>query len=285
MKELIACGPNEICKAEITKKLAELKSQQKDLESKMCRQAKQQLDISYAQSFRMWKAGWDALRPATEDFYAFTDPVLRRIYVPSLNELLQVQRELGVLIQYRIVVGQAESLAAMADGFRHFDCMPMPPPMEGEEAKGPNLPQEKPPSCPFEKKPLSIPLGVATITLACDHAAIEGGEGFLFKARRDFKKHETTLWAGAGASSSSSMDLMMGKMAPSASLEASAGIGVVVGQGGQMHDVYITADLSAKIGIGSQSIGMSASGTAALEAGTSLSGELPGGIAGTVTTP
>jgi hypothetical protein len=120
-----------------------------------------------------------------------------------------------------------------------------------------------------------------SFTLGCDHASIEGGEGFRFKASRDFKKHETTLWVGAGASAEAKADFL-GPMSPKAELTAEAGVGVKFGRDGVVSDVFVSSQLTAGGSIAGQSLGMSASGTMALEGGASLSGSLPGGIGGTV---
>jgi hypothetical protein len=153
-------------------------------------------------------------------------------------------------------------------------------PQPGQPAEEANPPKEGPPPCPFSK-PVSAGLGLISITIGCDHASIEGGEGFRFKASRDFNKHETTLWAGAGASAGGKMDFA-GPMSPKAEITAEVGVGVKIGPNGTINDVFISSQLSAGAGIGKGSLDMSASGTAALEGGATLSGSLPGGLGGTV---
>ena len=280
MNEQIACGNNDICKAQVQKKIDAKNAEMNDTSYQICIHAKQSMDISYVQSYKHWKTTWDDFRPAAADLYAFTDPVLQRVWVPSLNEMLQLERELAVMGMYRPLSAEAAGLAANAEAYQHLVCVAPPPPSSAENADAPNLPKKKPPGCPFDP-PRRMGCGALSMTLGCDHVSISGGEVVRFKVERDFKTHETTLWGGAGASVGAEADFL-GPMSPKAELTAEVGAGVKIGQGGAVTDVFVSSQLTAGASIAGKSLDLSVSGTAALEGGPTLTAELPGGISGTL---
>jgi hypothetical protein len=274
MQEMTACGNNDICRYKVEKKIDAVKAEMEDAAYQICLHSKQSMDVTYVQTYKHWKTQWDDLRPAAADLYAFTDSIIQRVWVPSLNELLQAQREAAVMSMYHASAGEAAALAEMAKGYKDLKCVPPAPPANAESAEQPKLPHEGPPECPL-KPPVSIGCGVVSITLGCDSAAIEGGEGLRFKASRNFRTHETTLWGGVGASAEAKADFL-GPLSPKAELKAEAGVGVTFGQGGAVSDVFVSSTLSASASAGGRSIDMSASGTAALEGGATLSASLAG---------
>jgi tetratricopeptide (TPR) repeat protein len=274
MQEMAACGDNDLCRAQVEKKMNAVKAEMEDTAYQICLHSKQSMDVTYVQAYKLWKTQWDDFRPAAADLYVFTDPILQRVWVPSLNELLQTQREAAVMTVYHASAGEAAALAEMAQAYKDFKCVPPAPPATAENAEQPKLPQESPPECPL-KPPVSLGCGLVSITLGCDSAAIEGGEGLRFKASRDFRKHETTLWAGVGASAAAKADFL-GPLSPKAELKTETGVGVTFGQGGAVSGVFVSSTLSASASAGGRSIGMSASGTAALEGGATLSASLAG---------
>lgn len=74
--------------------------------------------------------------------------------------------------------------------------------------------------------------------MSCTHVKISGGEGFLFSVKRDFAKHETTLWAGVGARGAAGV----------VSGEASVGVELTVGNDNSVKDVAFTSTLKAVTG-------------------------------------
>jgi Flp pilus assembly protein TadD len=280
MQEEAACGSNEICAKQVEKMIDAKKAEMDETAYQICVHSKQSIDVSYVQSYKHWKTAWDDFRPAAADLYAFTDPILQRVWVPSLNELLQTERELAVMSMYRPLSGEAAALAANATAYQHLVCVPPPPPPPAETADTPNLPQKKPPQCPLDP-PRHIGCGLLSMTLGCDNVSISGGEVLRFKVERDFKTHETTLWAGAGASVGAEADFL-GPVSPKAEITGEAGVGVKIGQGGAITDIFVSSQLSAGASIGGHSLDLSVSGTAGLESGPMLTTELPGGISGTL---
>ena len=280
MQEQMACAGNDICEAQVQKKIDAKKAEMNDTAYQICIHAKQSMDVSYVQSYKHWKTTWDDFRPAAADLYAFTDPILQRVWVPSLNELLQTERESAVMSMYRPLSGEAAGLAANAKAYRDLVCVPPPPPSSAETADTPDLPQEKPPRCPLDP-PRHIGCGLLSMTLGCDNVSISGGEVLRFKVERNFKTHETTLWAGAGASVGAEADFL-GPMSPKAEVTAEAGVGVKIGQGGAVTDIFVSSQLTAGASIAGKSLDFSVSGSAGLESGPTLTTELPGGISGTL---
>jgi len=280
MTEYSACGENKICQAQVQKRINAEGAEIKNTAYLLCLHSKQSMDVTYVQSYKHWKTAWDDFRPAAADLYAFTDPILQRVWVPSLNEMLQLERESVVMSMYRPLSGEAAALAELGKAYQGMECVPPPPPSQAESADTPNLSQKKPPNCPFDK-PMSVGCGLLSMTLGCDDVTISGGEGARFKVHRNFKTHETTLWAGAGASAEAEMDFL-GPMSPKAELKAEVGVGVKFGPGGSVTDVFVSSELTAGASLAGKSLDMSASGTAALEGGATLTGSLPGELGGTI---
>ncbi len=280
MQEEKACAGNETCEDQVHKKIDAKKAEMEDTSYQMCIHAKQSIDVSYVQSYKHWKTSWDDFRPAAADLYAFTDPILQRVWVPSLNELLQTEREMAVMSLYRPLSGEAAALAANAKAYQDMVCVPPPPPPPAETADTPDLPENKPPQCPLDP-PRHIGCGLLSMTLGCDDVSISGGEVLRFKVEHNFKTLETTVWAGAGASVGAEADFL-GPMSPKAEITGQAGVGVKIGQGGAVTDIFVSSQLSAGASFAGHSLDLSVSGTAGLESGPMLTTELPGGISGTL---
>ena len=280
LKDMAACGDNDSCKVKVEKQIDAKKAEMEETAYQICMHSKQSIDVTYVQSYKHWKTAWDDFRPAAADLYAFTDPILRRVWVPALNEMLQTQRELTVMSMYHPLSMEAAAIAANGKAYEDLKCVPPAPPPTTENADTPNLKQDPPPECPFGK-PVAVGCGLISMTLGCDQVSIKGGEGIRIKVERNFKTHETTLWAGAGASAEAKMDFL-GPASPKAELTAEVGMGVKFGQDGAVTDIFVTSELSAGASIAGKSLDMSASGTAALEGGATLTGSLPGGLGGTI---
>jgi Flp pilus assembly protein TadD len=293
-KEADGCGSNGACWEKYEQQLKDVLAQVDQLSYQMCLHSKQSIDGSYIQTHKLWKTQWDDFRPASADLYAFTDPILKRVWVPALYDFLSLQREAMVYSLYTPLAGAAAGLVKMGDAYRDMKCVPPPPKETKEEASPPDLPKETPPPCPLGNG-IGFGLLVVSVHLGCDSASIEGGEALKFKASRNFPTHSTTLWAGVGAGASVGVDApMLGSLTPKASLSAEAGLGVTIGQNGTVSDVFVSSDLSAKVSAGKidtgpislpqpgTSIGMSASGVYSLENGATLSGNIAGIIGGTI---
>ena len=286
-EQMGACGMDDAC-------LGKVKQQIDQVSYQMCLHSKQGIDAMYPPLYKLWKTQWDDFRPASADLYAFTDPILKKVWVPALYDFLSLWRETTVYSLYTPLSGTAAGLVKMGDAYKDMKCVPPPPKETTEEANPPNLPKEAPPECPLGNG-IDFGLLVVSVHLGCDSASIEGGEALKFKATRNFATHSTTLWAGVGAGASVGVDApMLGSMTPKASLSAEAGVGITIGQNGTVSDVFVSSELSAKISAGKlntgpvsvpqpgTSIGMSASGVYSLENGATLSGNIAGIIGGTM---
>ena len=188
----------------------------------------------------------------------------------------------------------AAGLVKLGDAYKDMKCVPPPPKETKEEASPPDLPKESPPPCPLGNG-IGFGLLVVSVHLGCDSASIEGGEALKFKATRNFAATPPRFGpAWARALLSALMHPCFGPLTPKASLSAEAGVGVTIGQGGTISDVFVSSELSAKISAGKidtgplsfpqsgTSIGMSASGVYSLENGATLSGNIAGIIGGTM---
>ncbi len=284
---------DEACLDKYGQQLKETMAPVDQVSYQMCLHSKQSVDAAYTQTYKLWKTQWDDFRPASADLYAFTDPILNRVWVPALNEFLSLQREALVRAVYTPLAGGASALVSLGDAYKDMKCVPPPPQETTEEASPLDLPKESPPPCPLGNG-IGLGLVVVSFHIDCEKASIEGGEAFRFKATRNFG-HSTTLWGGVGAGVSAGFDApMLGSMSPKASLSVETGVGVTTGQNGTISNVFVTSDLSAKVSAGKldtgpisvpqpgTSIGMSASGVYSLENGATLSGNIAGIIGGTM---
>jgi Flp pilus assembly protein TadD len=280
-EQMRACGGDDACLGKVEQQIDQVSYQ-------MCLHSKQGMDAMYPPLYKLWKTQWDDFRPASADLYAFTDPILKKVWVPALYDFLSLQRETTVYSLYTPLSGTAAGLVKMGDTYKDMKCVPPPPKETEEEANPPNLPKEAPPECPLGNG-IDFGLLVVSVHLGCDSASIEGGEALKFKASRNFATHSTTLWAGVGAGASVGVDApMLGSMTPKASLSAEVGVGITIGQNGTVSDVFVSSDLSAKVSAGKintgpislpqpgTSIGMGASGVYSLENGATLSGNIAG---------
>jgi hypothetical protein len=94
------------------------------------------LDTDYAQYFKIWKQYSDYSRASSRDLYAYSQPIIDQIWVPSLNQLMQATRELTVLSLYTEDAGFANSLAEIAKGYNDLQCIPPEPPHAAPDSQG-----------------------------------------------------------------------------------------------------------------------------------------------------
>jgi hypothetical protein len=76
--------------------------------------------------------------------------------------------------------------------------------------------------------------------LSCEHVKLSGGEGVLWSVKRDFTRHETTLWGGVGVKGEYGHGNITG--------EATIGAEVTIGQGDVIKDFAVTSSVKAGIG-------------------------------------
>jgi tetratricopeptide (TPR) repeat protein len=240
MKEEIACGSNEICIAEVTKKMVPVKAEINEVEYKMCLLQKGDLDINYTSLHKLYKGVSDAFKEAAHDFYAFTNPILEKVYAPSLNELMNVYRELIILTHLQNVVGMGMELPGIAQQYDELKCVEPQPPGNLPELKDPEIPKKKKGPCPLGEKGISGDAVIFSFELSCDHVKISGGEGLLVSVNRDFTTHETKFRFGVGAQG----EYLQGNV----SAEASIGVDITISQGDVVKDVALTSSVKAGLG-------------------------------------
>ena len=200
-----------------------------------------------------------ALRETLTEFYTFTTPVIESAFSPSMGELLNVEREIGVLTMLRNLTAQYEGLASNAESIASLECFPPSEEEPSPEPKEPNVPKTKP-WCPFEKRSLKLQLSVIDFELDCEKVKLSSGELIVGSIERKFKSKETTLFLGVGGN----LGITGGKVG--------AGVGAKVGgaitfQGDQVTNVAMESEVSGQIGITSASL----TGRLALEGGPDIS--------------
>jgi hypothetical protein len=305
MKQLLADQPNYVAisnqirdeEEEAIKKLREIFSgeavapddkpsvptnlqENADKEYKDCKLVKGMLDTDYAQHFKIWKQFSDTARASSRDLYAYSQPIIDQIWVPSLNELVQANRELAVLALYKEDAGYATGLTGLARASKDLKCVEPEPPKPPKTVKDPTL-TKKEPDCPL-KPPLNLSLIVAKMELGCDHVKISGGELLRVEVERTFGK-STAVWVGVGVSGSlpglgagdeSLGDNGKGWSPPGVSVGASGTaqtlVGFRIGENGQLEDVMLKSTVQVGGNIGPVSGALGVTGTISLENGPSI---------------
>ena len=265
LQQIPGCGNNEICKQKIEAQISKLNTEREKLvyegelvAFQMCKMSKGDMEVSCSNAFKNYKLVSDALREAIPDYYAFTNPVIERMYSPSFNEFYNIYRELMVLQHLRVLSGYGANIADLASGYNRLKCVEPEPPQPPDEIKKPTLPQKEKKECPLGDG-LSGGIGALSFELSCDHVKLSGGEGILWSVKRDFNKHETTIWGGVGVKGDYGKGNVSG--------EATVGMEVTFGDGDVIKDVAFTS--SVKAGLGGLVEG-EISGRLAMEGGASI---------------
>jgi tetratricopeptide (TPR) repeat protein len=276
MEELKACGGNDGCQkraeAKFEAALAPIKAEMQELDFRSCKIQKAQLDMMFANKYKAWKMLSDELKTTARDYYAFTNPILEKIYSPSFNELQNIYRELTILTWQENIAKMAQGMPEEAEQYSALKCVEPEPPMPPKAAEDPTLPKKDKAPCPLGENGISKGIGALSFELSCDHFKLSGGEGLLWSVKRDFNKHETTVWGGVGVKG----DYGKGNVA----VEATVGVELTVGQNDVLKDAALTS--SVKAGLGGLVEG-EISGRLSVEGGPSLDAtggftapELPG---------
>jgi tetratricopeptide (TPR) repeat protein len=266
---------------------AELQYQVDQITFRWCKLTKQTLEIDYAQHFKVYKLFSDSSRASSRDLYAYSQPIIDQIWVPSLNDWVQASRELYVLIPYGTSARYANSLAEVARGINNLKCVEPQPPKPPKTIKNPTLTKKKP-DCPLNP-PLSLDLVVAKLELGCEKVKISGGEILRVEVERNFVTKSTAVWVGVGLTASlPSVSLGGGCLGdngkswspPSlpAGAEANAQmmLGVTFNGAGAVDDVAVKSTVQASGNIGTLSGTVGVSSGLSLENGPSLTPILNG---------
>ena len=240
MEAEMACGDNDACVARIEQMMIPVKTEINEVEYQICLFSKSELDINYTATYKLYKKVTDTFKEAAYDFYAFTNPILAKIYAPSLNELMNTYRELVLLSHAQNVAGLGLGLPDVAQQYNRLKCVEPQPPDASSGIKDPEIPKKEKEPCPLGEKGIGAGFGALSFELSCDHVKLSGGEGILWSISRDFKKHETTFWGGVGVQG----EYGHGNI----DVEANIGVGVTVGQGDVVKDVTLTSSVKAGLG-------------------------------------
>jgi len=240
MRQEIACGDNDLCVSQVRAKMIPVQAELDEVDYEICLLSKSELDINYTAVYKLYKKTTDTFKEAAYDFYAFTNPILGKIYAPSLNELLNTYRELILLTHAQNVAGLGMELPGTAEQYNQLKCVEPLPPDGTSEIKDPEIPKKEKSPCPFGEKGIGAGFGALSFELSCDHVKLSGGEGLLWSISRDFNKHETTFWGGVGVQG----EYGRGNI----DVEANIGVGVTVGQGDVIKDVAVTSSVKAGLG-------------------------------------
>jgi tetratricopeptide (TPR) repeat protein len=263
--------------------------QDTEKEYKDCKLVKGMLETDYAQHFKIWKQFSDTARASSRDIYAYSQPVIDQIWVPSLNELVQAQRELAVLMLYKDDAGYAAALADLAKGYNDLKCVEPQPPKPPKTVKDPTL-TKKEPDCPLNP-PLNLNLVVAKLELGCEKVKISGGEILRVEVERNFVTKSTAVWVGVGLTASlPSVSLGGGSLGDTgkswappglsagASATAQSMIGVTFNGTGAVDDLAVKSTIQASGNIGTLAGSVGVSSGLSLENGPSLTPILNGSI-------
>jgi len=239
--DMAACGDNKICQAKVQQQINAVQYEMDQLEYQSCVLQKGEMENTFSATCKAYKAEYTALKEAVSDYYAYTNPILEKIYSPSFNELQNLYREMLVLAHEKAVVGMGSGLPEMANQYNELKCVepkpPDPPEADPDDSK---LPKKKEKDCPLGKDGIKMGIGALSFELGCDHVKLSGGEGLLWSISRDFEKHETKIGVGVGAKG----EYGNGNL----SVEATVMVEVTIGQGDVIKDVELTSSVKAGLG-------------------------------------
>jgi tetratricopeptide (TPR) repeat protein len=240
IEEMSACGDNDICKAKVQEKLDKNQYEAEQEAYQMCLLNKGEMDNSYSATCKTYKEEYTAFKEAVSDYYAFTNPILEKIYSPSYNELQNLYRQLLVLTHEKAVVGIGSGLPDLAEKYSELKCVePKPPEPPQTPPQDSKLPEKKEKDCPLGKG-INQGFGAISFELDCEHVKLSGGEGVLWSVSRDFTKHETKVGVGVGAQTEYGNGNLTG--------EAKIMVEVTVGQGDVIKNVELTSSVKAGLG-------------------------------------
>jgi tetratricopeptide (TPR) repeat protein len=261
--DMAACGDNEPCKSKVQEQINTVQYEMDQLEYQSCVLQKGEMENTFSATCKAYKAEYSAFKEAVLDYYAYTNPILEKIYSPSFNELQNLYREMLVLTHEKAVVGIGSGLPEMATQYNELKCVEPKPPDPPEAAPDDSkLPKKKEKDCPLGKDGIKMGIGALSFELGCDHVKLSGGEGLLWSVSRDFNKHETKIGVGVGAKG----EYGNGNL----SVEATVMVEVTIGQGDVIKNVELTS--SVKAGLGGLVEGEVA-GRVSLESGPELSSD------------
>ena len=239
--DLMACGDNEICQNKVKAQMDQVQYEAEQEAYQLCILQKGEMDNTFSATCKAYKTEYSALKEAVSDYYAFTNPILEKIYSPSFNELQNLYREMLVLTHEKAVVGIGAGLPEMARQYNELKCVepkpPDPPEADPDDSK---LPKKKEIDCPLGKDGIKMGIGALSFELGCDHVKLSGGEGLLWSISRDFNKHETKIGVGVGAKG----EYGNGNL----SAEATVMVEVTIGQGDVIKNVELTSSVKAGLG-------------------------------------
>ena len=258
-------------------------------EYKDCKLIKQMLDTDYAQNFKIWKQFSDTARASSRDLYAYSQPIIDQIWVPSLNELVQANREWAVLALYKEDANYATALAGIARGFNDLKCVEPQPPPPPKTIKDPTLTRKKP-DCPLNP-PLIVNLVAVKMVLGCDVVKISGGEILQVEVEHNFGTKTTAFSAGVGVSASvpsisfggdSLGDNGKSWTPPSGTPTAEAGAQLMatvrLTESGAVDGLSFKSSVQASGSVGSLSGAIGMTGTVSLENGANVTPTLNGSV-------
>ncbi len=274
-----AGGARNACVKSYLQRMSQINAEHDKEAYELCLKEKQMLNSMLSAEYKVYKPAFDNFRRVVDDSYAFTDPIIQRIYVPAWNDLLQNYRETVVINVYGNLAGMAQDIARQGNDIQHMHCVE-PVPLPAENAQDPSLSKTKA-DCP-RNPPAKFDCTIIRFEWGCDTFKIEGGEGLMASVEWDFKKNETTIWAGAGVSATA--DAVPGVKA---GFEGKVGAAFTFGgASGGLVDVALTSEVAAEMKVGGHGFeGRIATGMAA-EGGPSVtaSGQFEGSsFGGTLT--
>ena len=259
LKKLEACGDNEYCQKKVGAEIRQVQYQLDQVMFRICKEQKRDLESSFSAGCKNYTLVSNALKEAIPDYYAFTNPIIERMYAPSLNEYYNLYREMMTVIHLEIAAGFASGLPGYADQLNRMVCVEPEPPEPPRDVSDPTLPSKKKKDCPLGENGIGGGIGPLSFELSCDHVKLSGGEGILWSVKRDFNKHETTIWGGVGIKGEYGRGTI--------TAEAAMGVEITIGQGDAVKDVAFTSNV--KAGLGGLAEG-EVSGRFALEGGPAV---------------
>ncbi|WP_083763919.1 PQQ-binding-like beta-propeller repeat protein [Syntrophobacter fumaroxidans] len=174
-------------------------------------------------------------------FSALARPIIKKIQWPTLNQFENKFLQLNTLNLYYFLSAAAKNCTEGALNLVNslYLCVPPPEP-DTSATDDPSIGRSATKWCPFKDAPLKLNLIVFSYELACDHVKIGGTYNFITGSiKRDFLKHQTEVFIGAGAVVSYGNGAIGGN----------AAVGVVFTvAAGQVQDIGLSSTVSTSLG-------------------------------------
>lgn len=159
---------------------------------------------AYQDGYLYWSKYYAAARPALLDYYAYSRPLLARVYSLPSNQHRNLLVKQWINVHYYDISRMSSTLAMYAALWKqeHMnECTPPPLPSPTAVIEPVVINETPAVECPLSGGPYSASMGPISLELSCESFSMGlGGGVFSTGYERNFVEKETTVFIGVGAS-------------------------------------------------------------------------------------